>query len=358
MDDYEDWRSFLSSYEGDEYHHSASTAGAASSMPVRGLTRRDKWSLGVASAAAASLFVAMLCLAGAGAWRYCLAGGVCAAVSHTVPVPIDVIKTRKQVDPDYCDLSMPAALRRLVAREGWAATWTGTGPTFWGYFFEGAVKFGVYEMLKPYMGIWLANQHHHHPASDGLLWLNYVACAAVSGCAAAFMLCPMEALRIRLVVAAKRPSEARGWWHAGARMVRREGLSGLTRGLVPMLCKQVPYTITKNVSFDFLTKTLYRRLGGAASLAVPLVSAAVASVLSCLSSQPGDMLLSLANAHEGERRRTRDWIRQIVHSDKGWAGFMVGVKTRLLHVGVIVTMQLLIYDFVKRLVGIAATGSV
>ena len=129
-----------------------------------------------------------------------------------------------------------------------------------------------------------------------------------------------------------------------------------------MLYKQIPYTMTKNVSFDFLTKFMYRTWtvasGGAGSLVIPLIAAAAASVLSCLSSQPGDMLLSLVNAHEGERRRTRDLVRQIYHSDRGLRGFLVGVKTRLLHVGLIVTVQLLIYDLVKRLFGIAATGSV
>jgi hypothetical protein len=34
----------------------------------------------------------------------------------------------------------------------------------------------------------------------------------------------------------------------------------------------------------------------------------------------------------------------------------VGIQERFLHVGMIVTLQLLIYDYVKRLVGIAATG--
>ena len=129
-----------------------------------------------------------------------------------------------------------------------------------------------------------------------------------------------------------------------------------------MLYKQVPYTMTKNVSFDLITKFMYRTLsvtsGGAGSVVIPLVAAVGASVLSCLSSQPGDMLLSLVNAHEGESRRTRDLVRQIYHSDRGLGGFLVGVKTRLLHVGLIVTVQLLIYDMVKRLFGIAATGSV
>jgi hypothetical protein len=69
------------------------------------------------------------------------------------------------------------------------------------------------------------------------------------------------------------------------------------------------------------------------------------------------MLLSLVNAHEGNRR-THDIMKDIMRSDRGVRGFFVGIKTRFLHVGITVTLQLFIYDFAKRLCGIAATGTV
>ena len=68
------------------------------------------------------------------------------------------------------------------------------------------------------------------------------------------------------------------------------------------------------------------------------------------------MVLSVVNAHEGDRR-PMDILRGILQSNRGFAGLFVGFRTRLLHVGLIVTIQLLVYDSVKRLLGIAATGS-
>lgn len=340
MDTYElEWRSILDPHD----ESSTDTAVTTTTNTALSLTTKDWQFLGISTGGLILALAVLLLFSGPGAWRYYWAGGVCAAVSHAIPVPIDVVKTRKQVDPAYCDLSMPAALTRMVQQQGVGSLFTGLGPTFWGYFVEGAVKFGVYEILKPWLGLIFKNR-----------WVSFCACATFSGIAAGVMLCPMEALRIRLV--AEPEYAAQGWVRGGLRMVQREGVGGLMRGLTPMLYKQVPYTITKNVSFDFLTKFMHSHTP--IKIGIPLVAAAVASVLSCLSSQPGDMLLSLVNAHEGERRRTRDLISQIYHSHRGIRGFMVGVKTRLLHVGVIVTVQLLIYDFVKRLFGIAATGSV
>jgi solute carrier family 25 phosphate transporter 3 len=172
----------------------------------------------------------------------------------------------------------------------------------------------------------------------------------------------MEALRIRMV---SEPDFApNGFVEGGFKMLRREGVSGMAKGINPMIMKQVPYTVTKNVSFDIITRFFYSMMKAqnmaitaTTGFAIPFVSAVIASVLSSITSQPGDMVLSLVNAHEGDQR-PQEIFRNIVESERGIKGLFVGFKTRLLHVGIIVTVQLLIYDYVKRLCGIAATGSV
>ena len=191
--------------------------------------------------------------------------------------------------------------------------------------------------------------------------LAFVLSGTVSGFAASLVLCPMEALRIRLV--AEPDFAPRGWIQVGYKSLQKEGVQGFIKGFTPRVMKQVPYIVTKNVSFDVITKLFYSSLrqagfavSGTMMFAIPLVSAGIASVLSSISSQPGDMVLSLVNAHEGNIN-TKDVWKSIMQSDPGFRGFFIGGKTRLLHVGMIVTIQLLIYDYVKRLCGIAATGS-
>ena len=191
--------------------------------------------------------------------------------------------------------------------------------------------------------------------------LAYMLCGAAAGFAASIMLCPMEAIRIRMV--SEPEFAAGGWLMVGYQILKQEGVGGLCKGINPMISKQVPYTVTKNVSFDVFTKSLYAllRAQGMAFTAssmftIPLISAAIASVLSTITSQPGDMVLSLVNAHKGNRRAS-EIFTSILRSPRGVGGFFVGFKTRMLHVGVTVTIQLLVYDYVKRLVGIAATGT-
>jgi solute carrier family 25 phosphate transporter 3 len=312
-----------------------------------------------------SMFFAVLVSAsGPGAWRYYLAGGLCAAISHSIPVPIDVVKTRKQVDPSLANKDFLAAMLFMIEQEGPRSLLAGLGPTTFGYLIEGSIKFGVYEATKPFIKrlLVVAAGLSSSFAFLNSNVLNLILCGATSGFVAAIALCPMEALRIRLV--AQRETNS-NWLKTGLHMAKNEGATSLSRGMVPMVLKQVPYTILKNVSFDLSTGSAYsymRNQGLAISSAnkiiITVMSAALASVLCCIGSQPGDMLLSVMNAQEGERRRTRDIIRDIRRSDKGIRGFFVGIKTRFLHVGIIVTLQLFIYDVVKQLCGIAATGSV
>jgi solute carrier family 25 phosphate transporter 3 len=216
--------------------------------------------LGSTSAVTGALLVPLLSLRSPAlrspALRYALAGGLCASLSHALAVPLDVVKTRQQVDegdfvrkraalkfpkelhPAYPPLK---TLRGLVREEGVGVLLSGLGPTAAGYFLEGALKFGAYEALKPRLLPLLPSE-----------FLAFVAAAAVSGVLASFLLCPVEALRIRMV---SEPA-AGGFLAAGRGLVRAEGARALTKGIWAMLLKQVPYTVTKQVVFDTAAKAM------------------------------------------------------------------------------------------------------
>ena len=51
-------------------------------------------------------------------WRYFAAGGICAATSHGITTPIDVVKTRMQQNPEKYSKGVIAAAKDIVATEG------------------------------------------------------------------------------------------------------------------------------------------------------------------------------------------------------------------------------------------------
>jgi len=330
---------------------------------LKKMRESNRMKVSLALAAILSAFWTIIYSSGVGAWRYYLAGGICAAVSHAITTPIDVIKTRKQVDESMKDAGLIQTGLNIIKDDpnGIKALLAGLGPTTVGYLFEGAVKFGIYEVMKPIIqSLLMSSANLFNVAWFNSKLLGFMISGSFSGTAASIMLCPMEALRIRLV--AEPDFAASGnWVDGGLKMINNEGLMGLWKCLPAMLCKQVPYTVTKNVSFDLMTTFFYgtligsgRIICGKTKVVIPLLAAMLASILSCISSQPGDLLLSVMNAHQGELR-AKDFVKNIM-KEKGINGFFVGIKERFLHVGLIVTVQLLMYDIVKRLVGIAATG--
>eukprot|EP00617_Octactis_speculum_P018368 CAMPEP_0185770462 /NCGR_PEP_ID=MMETSP1174-20130828/59221_1 /TAXON_ID=35687 /ORGANISM="Dictyocha speculum, Strain CCMP1381" /LENGTH=329 /DNA_ID=CAMNT_0028455891 /DNA_START=38 /DNA_END=1027 /DNA_ORIENTATION=+ len=287
--------------------------------------------------------------AGGSDWRYFMAGGISAATSHGITTPIDVVKTRMQIDPTKYHGNVMLAAKDLVKTEGPLFLLQGLGPTVVGYGFEGALKFGFYEAFKPIFGNLTPNK-----------LVNFFLASIVAGAVASIVLCPAEDVRIRLV---SDPTFASGFIAAFMRLLKEEGLASTFTGLNAMLAKQIPYTAAKQVSFDFITAKFYallkvmnREKTPSIAWTITLLSAAITSVFSCITSQPGDVILTETYKSEHGEKTTLDIINGI-NANGGLQNFFVGLNARLFHVCGIITSQLAIYDVVKQLLGLAATGA-
>ena len=265
-----------------------------------------------------------------------------------------------------------SAARDIVREEGVGFLLTGLGPTVLGtvhtaallstggddsdallscvgYGIEGALKFGCYEAFKVLFA-------HLTPSK----FANFLLASVVAGAVASVVLCPMEDARIKMV---GDPRYAKDSLPAAfTRLLAEHGLLSTFRSLPAMLSKQVPYTMSKQVSFDMFAAVLYSLAAGlkqipAADLkwAISVGSAFLASILSCLFSQPGDMVLT-ATINDAEHTSFFGVIAGIYRTH-GLGGFYLGTQARLAHVATIITSQLVIYDIVKLALGLPATGS-
>lgn len=66
-----------------------------------------------------------------------LAGGICCAVTHGALCPVDVVKTRIQLDPVTYNRGLIGGFKQVIAAEGAGGLLTGLGPTVVGYFVQG-----------------------------------------------------------------------------------------------------------------------------------------------------------------------------------------------------------------------------
>lgn len=125
---------------------------------------------------------------------------------------------------------MIGGFRQVIANEGAGALLTGAGPTFAGYFLQGAFKFGGYEFFKQQaIGlVGIENAKDYRTA----VYLGSSACAEFF---ADIALCPLEATRIRLV---SQPTFATGLISGFGKIYSQEGFGAFYAGFVPILFKQ------------------------------------------------------------------------------------------------------------------------
>mmetsp|Transcript_2074 Transcript_2074/g.1926 ORF Transcript_2074/g.1926 Transcript_2074/m.1926 type:complete len:327 (-) Transcript_2074:90-1070(-) len=285
-------------------------------------------------------------------WRFFVAGGVCAATSHGITTPIDVVKTRMQAEPEIYNKGISDATMSILKTDGPSALLGGLAPTVVGYGIEGAMKFGVYEMTKPLMAKLLSTKNTA---------TAFIAASVIAGAVASVFLCPMESARIRIVTDEEYKDKSLS--STLLQLIKQDGgITGLFSGIYAMLSKQVPYTMAKQVSFDIVAGLLYKSLAQSGKSAedlkwaVSVLSAFVASLFACMLSQPGDMILTETYKNSSQQSF---WgvVNNIYQTKGGVGGFFTGTSARILHVSTIITSQLVIYDIVKQFLGLPATGS-
>merc|ERR1711957_245934 len=203
------------------------------------------------------------------------------------------------------------------------------GPTAQGYFIQGWFKFGGVEFFKIHFTKMLGEQ---------TAWENktkiYLLSSAIAECIADVFLCPYEACRIRLV---SQPDFAEGMVGTATKLMAESGFVGaFYSGFVPILFKQVPYTMAKFAVQGNAADMIYDAVGsnaksmsGAGNIGVSLASGVVAGVVAAIMSH-------LSN----------------IASEVGFVNLCtVGLGPRCIMIGTLTAGQFGVFDIVMGMVG-------
>ena len=280
-----------------------------------------------------------------------LAGGICCSVTHGALTPVDVVKTRMQLDPAKYT-GMVSGFQKVIAEEGAGGLLTGLGPTAFGYFVQGWFKFGGVEYFKIQASQSMTPQQ---------TWDNRNAIYLGSSAAAEFIadifLCPLEATRIRLV---SNPAYADGMMSCMAKLAREEGVIGaFYSGFGPILAKQVPYTMAKFAVQGIAAEKIYDSLGktpkemsSSENISVSLASGVVAGVSAAIISHPADTLLSKINkAGAGGSGGMFSRLGNIAAETGLWKLCTQGLGARCVMIGTLTAGQFGLFDIVMNATG-------
>lgn len=286
--------------------------------------------------------------------RAAFAGATCCSFTHGCTTPIDVVKTRMQLDPKtYGSKGFFGTFKHIHAKEGMSGICTGWLPTAQGYFLQGIWKFGGVEFFKVKIATGMSERDAYRRRN-----LITMASATMAEFCADIFLCPFEACRIRLV---SEPTYGGGSVvGTGKQLVKELGVvQGFYGGLGPMLFKQIPMTVCKFASQQKAAEMIYAGLGTtplscdkSTQLGVSLTSGLFAGVVAATVSQAPDGLLSKVNKKgAGGDGSLVSRLVNITKETGYWKLQTEGLGARWAHVGLITMGQFLILDAVLMAFG-------
>ncbi|ORX39854.1 mitochondrial carrier domain-containing protein [Kockovaella imperatae] len=280
-----------------------------------------------------------------------MSGALCATVTHAGFTPVDVVKTRIQIDPAFKGQGFLTVGRGIIAAEGPAGLLTGFGPTAAGYFFQGGAKFAGYEASKKYLVEMVGSREAAVENRTAI----YLGGATIAEFFADILLTPLEATRIRLV---SNPKYATGLVSGLTKIASTEGIGGLYAGFIPILFKQVPFAVGQFAVNERCTEFLYNRLdpetrknlSATATMGITLTSGITAGVAAAILSHPADTLLSQINRGHGPKGSMLYRLGALA-KEVGFRGIWSGLGPRMAMTAGLVSSQFVIYGYIKSALG-------
>jgi len=298
-----------------------------------------------------------------------VSGSMACALMHSMTVPLDVLKTRMQIDTHLQRLQPLEAVREIARHDGKRAFASGLSATFAGYMLQGGLKFGLYEHIKMEIISGLRKRGVSRERIDQVrlpIWLTGSAVAEMVAC---FALCPLEVCRIATVMdPALRdmglPLVMRG-------ILKRQGVTGIFKGLPLVMFRQVPYTCVKLASYELFkhffverhlrklqssdlhvsAKQLKRAMLKPLTFSTQLCTGALAGATAAFVSHPADSLLSkfCGGSQTASKCLTLDTSMDMFHAlrDMGLSGAFTGVGTRVVMAAFLSAGQFLLYEHTR-----------
>ena len=284
-----------------------------------------------------------------------VAGGLGCASTHTLVIPLDVVKTRLQTNPGRYDNIFDGA-KKIARDEGIGALLLGAQATIAGYLWYGISVYPSYAFFKRYLGEELLSSSFAFAHSNDVALIA----GALASVIASLGLTPTEACRIRTVA---RPEIYRDMGLLGTLNVigsenSELGWKNLYSGLPSLMTRQVVFGSVKFLSFERASDAIFAqwpelRYATYTALGVSLAAGGIAGVLSSIVSQPADSVLTfVAKRGAAGGLGMLDGAIMMVR-EEGPGSLFRGLGSRSVWAGCIIAGQFLLYDVFRAYFGIS-----
>lgn len=282
-----------------------------------------------------------------------MSGAFACAVTHSLVIPFDVVKTRLQTDPERYSNIIEGTMS-IAKNEGIQGFTLGGEATIAGYFWYGLSVYPSYTFSKWYLSHELLTPAYA-TAHAGAIAL---AAGAIAAVIASFGLTPLEACRIRTVAEPEiyRDIGLKGTLKVVAEEDATMGWKSLYAGLPSLMIRQVIFGSVKFLAFEKATEAFFitwpfLRDATVTTLGVTLVAGALSGALSSVVSQPADSVLTYVSKNKSGSfgfSSVTDMIEK-----EGAGSLFRGLGSRCIWASAIISGQFFLYDIFRTALGIS-----
>ncbi|CAI0404013.1 unnamed protein product [Linum tenue] len=308
------------------------------------------------------------------------AGIFSAGTTHLAITPLDVIKVNMQLNPiKYHTIS--TCFATLLKEQGPSTFWRGWASKFFGYGLQGGCRFGLYEYFKTLYSNVIPPDYQRNRS------VIFFTSSATAEVFANLCLCPFEAIKVKVQA---QPHFAKGLLDGFPKLYASDGLLGYTttlkspflstirtlpfltcafsyyyghsfyRGLVPLMGRNIPFSMVMFSTFEHTVDFLYRKVVKARKeectkwrqLGITCVAGYAAGSVGSVITNPADNLVTHLYNRKGDGLITA--VKKIGCLNL----FTRSLPIRVILVGPAVTLQWLLFDSVKVFSGLPSSGEV
>ncbi|KAF8229416.1 mitochondrial tricarboxylate transporter [Tricholoma matsutake] len=272
------------------------------------------------------------------------AGATAGAIEAFVTYPTEFVKTRSQFSGKA--KGPIAIIRETLKTKGIAGLYSGCTALVVGNSVKAGVRFVTYDHFK-YM---LANSEGKVSAPRSLL-----AGLGAGMTEAIFAVTPSETIKTKLIDDAKRPNpQYRGLVHGTATIVRQEGISGIYRGLFPVMMRQGANSAVRFTTYTTLKQLVQgtARPGQTLPSAITFGIGGIAGLVTVYTTMPLDVVKTRMQSLEARAQyRNSFHCAYRIFTEEGLLRFWTGTTPRLTRLVLSGGITFTVYENIIKLIG-------
>lgn len=269
--------------------------------------------------------------------------GTAAVITVTFIHPIDVVKTRIQISPEYSALGMAGTAKRITGNEGITALWKGVNAAWLRESSYTSLRLGLYEPCKIAFGC---------TTPETTTFLKKFAAGSAAGALGSLAGNPFDVLKTKLMASEKR--EALSLADTAKDLYKNQGIAGFYRGIDSNIARAMVLNGTKMACYDQMKGLVVETTGLQKShLLVQFLAAASAGFFMTCTVSPFDMVRTRLMNQPAEARiynNALDCVVKIVKNEGPlvlWRGF-IPIWSRFAPT---TTLQLVVFEQLRVLAG-------